>query len=320
MTSKVNHLSLLLLLGVLLSSHGWVSPPKTVLRHQQTVLAPSPSKLNGVFDFMSPFESKIPEELRDEIYQAEANTPAAKDRGQRVAIYALIAFVGILCAFFNGFLTELRANGPDGSPGVDLVDAGFGWVTDNFFLSFLFTNKIGGGICLLGGAGAGLLAEAELDTKRINAEKIYEELERRRNAKTKPTKKKKISAGKKRRSGKEKKRLTALSEVILEDNNKPAETIETEEVVPEDDFPVEEEEKKNDEKGLLGGLKDLYDKADTMAASQALLLNKSLEDAGVVEKITDETGLKVVGKEAAAKLKEESAETDKQDSSKENKN
>jgi hypothetical protein len=36
---------------------------------------------------------------------------------------------------------------------------------------------------------------------------------------------------------------------------------------------------------------------------QALLLNKKLEEVGVVEKITDETGLKVIGKEAA-KLKE----------------
>ena len=42
-----------------------------------------------------------------------------------------------------------------------------------------------------------------------------------------------------------------------------------------------------------------------MAASQALLLNKELEDRGVVEKITDESGLKIIGREAAAKLEEE---------------
>ena len=47
-----------------------------------------------------------------------------------------------------------------------------------------------------------------------------------------------------------------------------------------------------------------------MAASQALLLNKELEDRGVIDKITDETGLKVVGKEAAAKLKEKKTEDD----------
>jgi hypothetical protein len=41
-----------------------------------------------------------------------------------------------------------------------------------------------------------------------------------------------------------------------------------------------------------------------MAAAQALLLNKELEDKGVLEKITDETGLRVIGKEAAAKLQQ----------------
>jgi hypothetical protein len=33
------------------------------------------------------------------------------------------------------------------------------------------------------------------------------------------------------------------------------------------------------------------------------LLHKKLEDVGVVEKITDKNGLKVIGKEEAAKLK-----------------
>lgn len=302
-------LSCILLLSALLSSQAWVSPPHvTQIRRKAT---PSTSQINGIFDFLSPYESKIPEELRDEIYQAEANTPAAQDRSQRVALYALIAFVGILCAFFNGFLTELRTNGPDGGPGVDLVDAGFGWVTENFLLNFLFTNKIGGGICLLGGAGAGLLAEAELDTKRINAEKIYEELERRRNAKTKP--KKKVSSKKKRRSGKEKKRLSALSEVIVEEDTTKSEVqLETQEESAAEEVSVEDEKKEG--KGLLGGLKDLYDKADSMAASQALLLNKNLEEAGVVDKITDETGLKVIGKEAAAKLSEKTDEEEAKDS------
>jgi len=53
-----------------------------------------------------------------------------------------------------------------------------------------------------------------------------------------------------------------------------------------------------------------------MAASQALLLNKKLEDTGVIEKITDETGLKVIGKEEAAKLKaqKQQQEQDKESS------
>ena len=49
------------------------------------------------------------------------------------------------------------------------------------------------------------------------------------------------------------------------------------------------------EGGLMRKMKNFYDQADQMAASQqALLLNKELEDRGAVEKITDETGLKVI--------------------------
>ena len=56
--------------------------------------------------------------------------------------------------------------------------------------------------------------------------------------------------------------------------------------------------------GIFGKIKGFYEKADSMAASQALLLNKELEDRGIVDKITDETGLKVIGKEAAESLKQ----------------
>jgi hypothetical protein len=267
-------------------------------------------------DFLSPYESKIPDDLKDEIYQAEANTPAAADRGQRVAVYAVIAFVFIFFAFFNGFLTELRADVDETGNKVDLVEAGFGWVQDNFLFRFVFLNKIGGGICLLGGAGAGLLAEAELDTKRINSEKIYEELERRREAKMKKksnknTTPKAVAVGsskKKKRPGKEAKRLGALLEIVAEEDTaattKEPEVTETEEPVAEEKEVVAATDDDKKEGGLFGGMKDFYDKADAMAASQALLLNKKLEDVGVVEKITDETGLKVIGKEEAAKLKE----------------
>lgn len=263
----------------------------------------------GFLELFSPYESNIPPELRDEIYAAEANTPAAKERGQRVALYGLMAFCGLLAAFFNGFLTELRTNGPDGNS-VDLVEAGFDWVVNNPILGFLFLNKIGGGLALLTGAGAGLLAEAELDTKRINAEKIYEELERRRQAKTSKKVNETSSTNKKRkRSGKESKRLVALSEVIVpvQDSSSSSSSA-TEAIVepPTGTVGIEPVQSNNQEKteGLLGSLKSLYDKADTMAASQALLLNKQLEDAGIIEKITDETGLKVIGKDEAAKIKE----------------
>lgn len=256
-----------------------------------------------------PFESKIPPELRDEIYAAEANTPAAQERGARVATYALTAFVGILLAFFNAFITELRSNPlpPEADPTADpLVLAGFDWVRSNPIFGFLFTNKIGGGICLLGGAGAGLMAEAELDTKKQNAEKIFEEMQRRRAQKEKKQQPKAVKK-KKRKGGKVKKRMGALSEVVAAEPEPvqaaataaPPEESKEEASEPE---PEPANEKQGD--GIMGKIKGFYDKADSMAASQALLLNKELEDRGVVDKITDETGLKIVGREEAAKLQE----------------
>jgi len=329
---KQTFLALLLLAYIGTSSNAWVLPPlpqagkiqslttsSTSSAHQPLQPKVSSTALSGVLDNLTPYESKIPEELKDEIYRAEANTPAARDRGQRVALFGLIAFVGVVSAFFNGFLTELRTDDLDG-PGIDLSESAFAWATGNPVFAFIFTNQIGGGIALLLGAGSGLLAEAELDSKRINAEKIYEELERRRNEKTKPSasskkKKKMQKANKKRRSGKEKKRLGALSEVMAMENAVEEEgktvVVEQSEAAPEastadsavamiETEATEEESSSNG--GLFGGMKDLYEKADGMAASQALLLNKKLEDVGVVDKITDETGLKVIGKEAAAKL------------------
>jgi hypothetical protein len=264
----------------------------------------------GPLDFLfNPYESKIPKELEGDIYEIEGNTPAAKERTGRVASYAAVCAAGVLCAFFNGFLTELRAGSSGGGvPGVDLGEAGFGWVTSNFVTSFLFTNKVGGGLCLLGGAAAGLLAEAEYDTRRINAERIYEELERRRTDRPKQKKKKPASTRKKkRRSGRETKRLGALSEVLSVSTEEPApqSVAVSEEEAAKEEEPTEtptKEEKK--EGGIMGTIKGFYEKADSLAAAQARLLNKELEDRGIVEKITDETGLKVIGREAASRLKE----------------
>ena len=272
----------------------------------------------GPFSFFTgPYESKIPPELQDEIYRAEANTPAAKERGARVATYATLAFVGIVLAFFSAFITELRNTPlPDGQTGDPLTFAGFDWVRSNPITSFLFTNKIGGGICLLGGAGAGLMAEAELDTKRINAEKIFEEMQRRRDQKI-MKQQKPSPRRKKKKGGKEKKRLGALSEVMVEEP-KPVAEIKTAEETSTPEAEAKPEQPVKDEKegdGLLGTLKGFYEKADNMAASQALLLNKELEDRGIVEKITDETGLKVVGREEAAKIKKKDQEEDLKDSS-----
>jgi len=279
----------------------------------------------GILDFIfNPYESKIPKEIEKDIYAAEANTPAAQERGQRIALYALAAFTGILCAFFNGFLTELR-----GDEGFDLAEAGFGWVTSNFLLSFLFTNKIGGLLCLLGGGGAGLLAEAEYDTRRINAEKIFEEMQRRRAEKEAGGgKKKRKSSGQsqtkssknKGLSGKERKRMSALSEVVVDNDTTTTgakSEVEAEVVEKSKNEEKEPVAPKQEGGGIFGTIKNFYEKADNMAASQALLLNKKLEDEGLIEKITDESGLKIIGKEEAAKLKakkEPSSEKQKSES------
>ena len=255
----------------------------------------------GPLDFLfNPYSSKIPKELEEDIYAAEGRTQTAQGRNTRIALYAAVAFVGILLAFFNGFITGLRTGEtPDGVI-LSLDETGFGWVESNFLFRFLFMNKIGGGLCLLGGGAAGLLAEAEYDTRRINAEKIFEEMKRRRNEKAKKGNKKK-----KKRSGKELKRLGALAEIVVEEENE-ATLPSAESGDPQRAMSVNKTEPQEDKEGggILDTVKGFYDRADNMAASQALLLNKKLEEAGVVDKITDESGLKVIGKEAAKKITE----------------
>lgn len=267
----------------------------------------------GPLEFLlDPKPTKIPPELKDEIYKAESNTQAARDRQGRVVTYVVIAILCVGCAFLNVFLTELRstvAEAANQEPGsVTLDDVGWGWVASNVVIQFLLATKIGGALAVVSGAGSAMMVEAEIDSQRANAEQIWEELERRRgeqkgSSSLSSTKKKKSSAptssspsGKSRPSGTQKKRLAALTEVIMDDPQTvvpPAVTDEEKSVsAPKDD-------------GLLGKLKGWYDQADSMAAAQALLLNKELEDKGVLEKITDETGLRVIGKEAAAKLQQE---------------
>ena len=287
---------------------------------------------NNPLDFLfNPYESKIPKEVEKDIYEAEGRTAAAQDRGQRIALYSLIAVIGVMGAFFNAFLSELRATPPEaGQVTFDLTTSAFAWVATNPLCGFFFLNKIGGGLLLLLGAGAGLLAESEFDSRRINAEKIWDELQRRREqaaqkqakknnrAASKDTNKSKSSLGKKQT-----KRLAALSEVVIAEPELKAttgssatsdsgnnESVSAESTLRIDAAPETPATKEGG--GLFQGFKDMYDKADAMAASQALLLNKQLEDAGLVDKITDETGLKVIGKEAASKLKQE--QQDKQSS------
>lgn len=106
-------------------------------------------------------------------------------------------------------------------------------------------------------------------------------------------------------SKKSRKRLDALSEVIIEsDAKEDVDEVDSDRDNKEVDNPSEQ---KND--GIFGKVQEFYQKADSMAQSQALLLNKELEDKGVIEKITDETGLKVIGKEAASKLQNKKNES-----------
>jgi hypothetical protein len=280
--------------------------------------------------FLNPYESKIPKEIEAEIYEAEANTPAAQNRGRRVALYSALAVAGVMAAFFNAFLSELRAGPPEAGMEVfDLSTSAFAWAQSNPVFGFLFLNKIGGGIALLAGCGSGLMAEAELDGRRINAERIWDEMQRRCEASERRSLKKQERQQKQRAGGgtgrsslgkKKAKRLSALSEVAAEPKMKAApaatDAVETPSHASSRQTAVRSDQDGGSESpgqqiaegatagstggGLFGGVKDLYAKADSMAASQALLLNKRLEDAGLIDKITDETGLKVIGKQQAS--------------------
>lgn len=260
---------------------------------------------------LDPKPTKIPPELKDEIYQAEANTSVAKERQGRVRNYTILAVILVLAALVNLFTNELRNTILESSgTKPSFEDIGFGWVETNIPFQFFLTTKIGGAISLIGGAASGMMVEAEVDSQRDNAERIYQELERRREERANQPKKKTGSLQappKKKQSGSQKKRLAALSEVVIEEKN-----IEDKETPNVEGDPVGKDKVKEEE-GLMGKLKGWYKEADSMAASQALMLNKELEDKGILEKITDETGLKVVGKEAAReaiKKKDESTEKD----------
>lgn len=239
-------------------------------------------------------------------------------------MYALLTITGVTTAFLNAFLGDLRYG--DGAPSTDLAYYGFGWVQNNFLTSFLFLNKIGGGIGLLGAGLSGTLAEVEIRSKKENAEKIWTEMQRRQSLEDKPkksnrkkNKKKLAQSSKKDMTGKQRKRMSALEELMDDDEPVVQQSMEQKETSDTADSsdttslgntePESKGSTDNDD-GIFGKVKGFYKKADSMAASQALLLNKELEDRGMIEKITDETGLKVVGKSAASKLQDEQKKTD----------
>ena len=151
----------------------------------------------------------------------------------------------------------------------------------------------------------------QIRSKKENAEKIWQEIERRQALKDNKVNKKKKkrsqltqSRSKRDMTGTQKKRLSALEELMVDDDDKAVVQEEVEKSIEDEEASTEtskEQESTTKDDGIMGKIKGFYDKADSMAASQALLLNKELEDRGVIDKITDESGLKVIGKEAAAK-------------------
>ena len=158
----------------------------------------------------------------------------------------------------------------------------------------------------------------QIRSKKENAEKIWQEIERRQSLKDNKVNKKKKkrsqltqSRSKRDMTGTQKKRLSALEELMVDDDNNDVDEVAVQEEVEQNtrdegaNTESKEQEPTKDD-GIIGKIKGFYDKADSMAASQALLLNKELEDRGVIDKITDESGLKVIGKEAAAEASKSS--------------
>ncbi len=114
-------------------------------------------------------------------------------------------------------------------------------------------------------------------------------------------------------TGRQKKRLSALEELMdegiksemppddVDENSHRRDGGDDMDGIVTDGTNAVVEKEDGDNGGILGSIMGFYKKADSMAASQALLLNKELEDRGILDKITDETGLKVVGKVGASK-------------------
>jgi hypothetical protein len=127
----------------------------------------SSSKENekGIMDIIS-MRADIPEEFRDEIFKAEANTPAARDRTTRIILYAIMALLGVSLSSMNVFLSSVRENaGASFSDLSSIEDLGFGWVGSNPLTSFFLLNKIGGGMALIAAGFGGTMVELEVSWK-----------------------------------------------------------------------------------------------------------------------------------------------------------
>jgi hypothetical protein len=246
----------------------------------------------------------VPADIKKKLYEVESNTEAAQGRQTRVFGFGVLGAAGLLLTVANTALSTIaQANG--GMLGADLS-----WTSGNPLL----TSKWGGFLDILVAGLFGTLVELEYRTRDENVERIWQEMKRREaqgeEQANKRIRRMPVSTSKggtsKKKSKKQQKRLAALAEVVGTDDKQIAEV--NEELMatatPQQEADPPSSSKEEEEGGgLFGAAKRFYKQADEMAAAQALLLNKKLEEEGVVEKITDETGLRVVGKEAAAQSK-----------------
>jgi len=289
------------------------------------------SKPKGfINEFMSPFRKPdIPMEYVDKIMKAEASTTAAQDRQGRVILYTVIGLITFTLGAMNAFIgitSQATNQSPSYSSFLHLP-----W-DENPILDFFLLNKIGGALSLILTGIGGTMIELEHRTKVENAEKIWMELQRRRRREEEDNGKQiqlnegnttssKMSSSSSnprssnRSSNKKKKpnkKLSALAEVLVVETKQQSSKDES--ITPpmsSSSTPVLKNNKdmvvstpstdmssqtKTKSDNFLNKMKDFYNQADQLAASQALLLNKELEDRGIIEKITDETGFKVIGK------------------------
>lgn len=236
-----------------------------------------PDRKSAVLDFLiNPYNSKIPKKIRAEVYRVEASTEAAKGRDVRLAKYLAIALTGFLLAFFNAFLTGLREDVDsalvDGTAGSLLKQTGLDWVEDsNFLIRFLFLNKIGGLLLVLTGGAGAILAEYEFDTRRMNAEKIFQQMKKRRKARIESSMPE--EAKKSRRLGIKKKRMMALAETMHDEPTHPPSVEETIGQVEATAKGQDEEPETVNDMGLVTAVKSICDRTGSMFL-RALLLNK----------------------------------------------
>jgi hypothetical protein len=104
------------------------------------------------------FQSSIPKEVRRQIYEAEGNTQAAKDRTVRLIVYIIFALIGSVLGIGNGILTELLTSESSTDNTATTIETSLAWLQDNPFL----TTKWGGIVALVSAGVFGTLAELEV--------------------------------------------------------------------------------------------------------------------------------------------------------------